>query len=322
MPEISIIVPVYKVEKYLRKCIESILNQTFSNFELILVDDGSPDLCGEICEEYAKKDSRIQVIHKANGGLSDARNVGIDNAIGNYIGFIDSDDYIEKDMFETLYNDIKDNNSDIACCGYYICYKNIKISNNNLDKNLILSREEAIGYIPQISPGAWNKLYKREIFDNIRYPLNKLNEDVFILMDIIEKANKIVFNPKPKYFYIQRQNSITKKKFDTRKWDCIKAWENNLNFVKSKYPKHIKVIEYKYIGAYLYLLDQLIIMDRNTVIDEYIKVKKYITKNILKILTNPYIITKRKIALIIFLICPKLYKRIVIDLTRNRGLIE
>ena len=119
-PLISVIVPIYKVEKYLNKCVKSIINQTYKNLEIILVDDGSPDNCGKICDKLAERDDRIRIIHKKNGGLSSARNAGIEIANGEYIGFVDSDDYIDNDMFETLYNNIKDNNADLSIIGYQI----------------------------------------------------------------------------------------------------------------------------------------------------------------------------------------------------------
>ena len=122
MPEISVIVPVYKVEKYIHRCVDSILGQTFSDIQVILVDDGSPDTCGDICEEYARRDSRVRVIHKENGGLSDARNAGIPQADGKYIIFIDSDDFIEMDMLEYLYSNIRNANADMATCGCFDVY--------------------------------------------------------------------------------------------------------------------------------------------------------------------------------------------------------
>ena len=131
---ISIIVPIYNVEKYLKKCIDSIINQTYKNLEIILVDDGSPDNCGKICDEYAKKDNRIKVIHKENGGVSSARNVGVENATGEYIGFVDSDDYIEKDMYEVLINNLKKENADISIISNYEVYKN-KIIENKKKEN-------------------------------------------------------------------------------------------------------------------------------------------------------------------------------------------
>ena len=143
-PKISIIVPVYKVEKYIHKCIDSILNQTFKDFELILVDDGSPDNCGKICDEYAKKDSRVIVIHKENGGLSSARNSGLDIARGDYIGFVDSDDYIENDMYELLYNLCEENNCDISSCSSIIHFPNKKVINGGHEL-IIHNKKEILG---------------------------------------------------------------------------------------------------------------------------------------------------------------------------------
>ena len=139
MPTISVIVPVYKVEPYIRKCVDSILGQTFSDIQVILVDDGSPDQCGKICDEYAKQDNRVEVIHKENGGLSDARNAGIPYAKGEYIIFLDSDDYIENDMFEYMYTRIKDSGADMATCAYMKC---IKTESRHKRKRWILSAQE------------------------------------------------------------------------------------------------------------------------------------------------------------------------------------
>ena len=183
---ISIIVPVYNVEKYLNRCFDSILNQTFTDFELILVDDGSTDNSGIICYEYKTKDNRIKVIHKENGGLSSARNAGLDIARGKYIGFVDSDDFINKDMYKILFDTIQANNSDMVICDYYKVNEddinkfrnlkcnceNIKIKNlNNLESidNLFLTGEKFIY--------AWNKLYKRELFNDLRYEKGRIYEN-------------------------------------------------------------------------------------------------------------------------------------------------
>lgn len=322
MPIISIIVPIYNVEKYLKKCIDSILNHSFSDFELILVDDGSPDNCGEICDEYAKKDNRIKVIHKKNGGLSDARNAGIEIAEGKYLAFIDSDDYIEDDMFEVLYKNIVEYNADMSVCGYYTCYKNTNIRNTEDNELKVMNVEDAIGHVHKISPGAWNKLYKKEVFNNIRYPIGRLNEDVFILMDLLNNCSTIVFDPQPKYYYIQRQNSITKMKFDDRKWDCVRAWELNLEYTIKNYPSKREIIEYKYIGSNIYILDTLIMMNNYKSLEDYKRIKKFIRKNILMIIKNPYVIPKRKLALIAYMVSQETYKKMVYKLQQNRGLID
>lgn len=175
---ISVIIPIYNVEKYLKKCIDSIINQTYKNLEIILVDDGSPDNCGKICDEYAKKDQRIRVIHKKNGGLSDARNAGIDIAKGKYIAFVDSDDYVEKEYIEIMYKELKKNNVKIVQCGINKISDNEEIIDNYgyLKDELINSQrimEEKYTKYPISNVVAWNKLYDIDLFKNIRYPVRK-----------------------------------------------------------------------------------------------------------------------------------------------------
>ena len=197
---ISVIVPVYKVEKYLEKCIESIIKQTHTNLQIILVNDGSPDNCGKICDEYAKKDSRIEVIHKINGGLSDARNVGINRANGRYIGFVDSDDYIKEDMYEKLINLIKEYDADISICNLYDVIDGKKYVRNNENGIQEYSRLEILKEVlldKNIQSYAWNKLYKKELFDEIKYPIGKKYEDIGTTFYVFEKCNKIVVTSKP-----------------------------------------------------------------------------------------------------------------------------
>ena len=163
-PLISIIIPVYKVEKYLEKCIKSVLDQTYKNLQIILVDDGSPDNCGNICDDYARVDNRIEVIHKANGGLSDARNVGLKAARGEYIGFVDSDDYVSNEMFENLYNTLISNDVDVAICNFYIVIDDKNIIKNADNGVEIYNKLEILKEIlldKKIQSYAWNKLYKR-----------------------------------------------------------------------------------------------------------------------------------------------------------------
>ncbi|MFA9558198.1 glycosyltransferase [Evansella sp. AB-rgal1] len=239
-------VPIYCVEKYLRKCVDSVINQTYSNLEIILVDDGSPDNCGSICDEYAMIDKRIKVIHKENGGLSDARNAGLDVATGEYISFIDSDDYIHPEFYEVLLNLIVNNNADIAQCGYTevyeksdstlsiekkaIVYPKIVVHN---DKNDILTNL----YEPELEVAiwnVWNKLFKVEILKNIRFPMNRLHEDVFTTYKIFFNANKVVTTEKKMYFYLQRPNSIMRKEFSFRRLDLLDAYYDQVLFYESQ----------------------------------------------------------------------------------------
>lgn len=319
MPLISIIVPVYKVEKYLRKCIDSILQQTLKDFELILVNDGSPDSCGSICDEYAKVDSRIRVIHKKNGGLSDARNSGIEIAQGRYLGFIDSDDYIENDMYEVLYNNIVSNNADIAVCGYYDCYKNTIIPRGNSGKISIKNTEESVEMLKKMLPVAWNKLYKREIFKDIRYPYGKFNEDTFIIIDILMNCKKMVYIDIPKYYYLKRKNSIMKNSFNVKQLDIIEAWEKCLFLVEKYFPRQVDIIKAKYLGAYFQLIDKIVLMDNYKENEHYKRIKLKLKNSKKEILTSNHITLKRKIIFSIFLLSPQLYKLVLLN--RNTNLI-
>ena len=204
---ISIIVPIYNVEKYLDRCIKSIINQSYNNLEIILVDDGSPDRCGEMCDEWAKIDKRIIVVHKENGGLSDARNAGIDIAKGNYLSFIDSDDYVHKDFIKVLYELCIKYNSDISMCGAFETSKDENCNFNLQQGNecvkyskTILERKDNIYCV------AWNKLYKKEVFKYIRYPKGKLHEDVAVINKILYYSNKIAITDLRLYFYYSNEN--------------------------------------------------------------------------------------------------------------------
>lgn len=208
---ISVIIPVYKVEKYLEKCIESVLKQTYTNLQIILVDDGSPDKCGKICDEYAKKDSRIEVIHKANGGLSDARNVGISKVKGRYIGFVDSDDYIKEDMYEILLNLIKKYDADVSICNLYDVIDGNEYIRNKENGIREYSRLDILKEVlldKNIQSYAWNKLYKKELFDEIKYPIGKKYEDIGTTFYVFEKCNKIVVTSEPEYYYLKRADSL------------------------------------------------------------------------------------------------------------------
>lgn len=216
MPEISIIVPVYNVESYLHQCIDSILAQTFSDFELILVDDGSTDQSGKICDEYAKEDGRIKVIHKKNGGLSDARNAALEGAAGKYIGFVDSDDYVDPKMYETMYEAVKHTSTDIVCCAmdyFYDGSSRMEGKWPDISEAILYERRDFIeNFYPLtkeiIRASACNKLYTRRIFDQIRFPVGKKYEDSYVRLDILDKANKVLILPDALYFYRQRNGSI------------------------------------------------------------------------------------------------------------------
>lgn len=223
MPKVSIIVPVYNVEKYLDRCVNSIIKQSFPDYELFLVDDGSPDNCPQMCDDWAKRDSRITVIHKANGGLSDARNVAIDIAAGEYLSFIDSDDYVAPDFLETMLSALENNNAKMAICNI----ESVDENNNTAPQYIPYDKEKkAIGkeiYESLYQPSACNKIYKKELFRNLRYPKGRLFEDTFVYHEILGQLDKIVYTGKTGYYYFVRSDSIMHDEYKLKNTDIIDA---------------------------------------------------------------------------------------------------
>ncbi|EGO8248310.1 glycosyltransferase, partial [Enterococcus faecalis] len=244
MPKISIIVPVYNVEKYLEKCVRSILAQTFTDFELILVDDGSPDSSGAMCDQFAEQDQRVKVIHKENGGLSDARNAGIEIATGEYLGFVDSDDYIADDMYELLYTNIVKEDADLSICGIYDVYEG-KEPVEKQQQYIVLDKVAAMKMILEakvVSVHAVNKLYKKEIFEDIRYPVGMITEDGAVILSILEHTEKIVIDTQQKYYYFHRANSISSNLFSKKDLDTINVWKENEKYILDQYPELSNVV--------------------------------------------------------------------------------
>ena len=304
MPKISIIVPVYNVEEYIHRCIDSILAQTFTDFELILVNDGSPDQCGKICDEYAENDSRIKVIHKKNGGLSDARNAGLEIAQGEYIGFVDSDDYIEHDMYEKLIEACKEDNSQLAMCGRYkVLGEELKPMFSFKGRKIWQSREaiEKLLTWDNIDSSAWDKLFSRNLFEELRFPVGKYNEDIYIMTQIIHQAGKIVHIGDAKYYYFHRLDSITTENFSEKKLDLLEANQKVTELVKKYYPHLEMKVESFNLKGIIYLSGLL--QDKHCKKEysmSYNLIKKQLYNNIYKIIGNPYIgrITKAKAVLV------------------------
>ena len=255
MPKISIIVPVYNVEEYLPRCIDSILAQTFTDFELILVDDGSPDNCPQICDDYAQKDNRIKVIHKENGGLSSARNAGIELAISDFVGFVDSDDWIDPNMYSVLYNLQKKYNADIAECSFVKCtaFEFCDHSNTMLEK--VFSKEAAVIQLYKCecygSTVAWNKLYKKSLFDDLKYPVGRNNEDQFLTPRLFFVANKVASCNYVGYYYYYRENSIMNSNFTIKKIDAVSSFMDTRSFLQEN--KLFGALEY-HDATYAFIL--------------------------------------------------------------------
>ncbi len=238
-PLISIIVPVYKVEPFLSRCVDSIIGQTFSNFELILVDDGSPDRCGEICDRYGTMDSRIQVIHKENGGLSDARNAGLEAARGDYICFVDSDDWVSPQYLEILLENLQEADADICECEVYYTFGE-PCTQTGYSQLTVFNTEQALRQLiqdGQLHQYVWNKIYRREMIGNITFPKGKTNEDEFWTYQIFGRAKKVVKISDILYNYYQRSGSIMGAGFSLKRLDALEAKVRRLEYLECYFPK-------------------------------------------------------------------------------------
>ena len=238
---ISVIVPVYKVEPYLDRCVRSIVEQTYTDLEIILVDDGSPDNCPAMCDAWAERDSRVKVIHKQNGGLSDARNAGMDIATGEYIGFVDSDDWIAPEMYQILYNMLQRDQSDIAACRIRMFWaEHTPPSMLTPAGQKVLDRESAMSAIVEereLKQPVWYKLYRHEIISSIRFPVGKYHEDVFWSYQAVGAAQRVSVTDIPCYFYMQRSGSIMGEGFSLRRLDALEACAQRQQYIEQRFPQ-------------------------------------------------------------------------------------
>lgn len=285
---ISIVVPVYNVRKYLDICIESVRNQTYKNLQIILVDDGSTDGSGDICDKYGKTDDRIEVIHKVNEGLSEARNTGIKSVKGDYFVFVDSDDCIHSQMIEVLYKTIQKNKADIVLCERVeiedkITDRQIVFDDNEIKSSKneqILNGKECFGELYKENSVdfivAWNKLYDKKLIDKIHFPKGKIHEDEFTIPMVLYSASKIVYKKLPLYYYIRHKGSITKSGFSLKNLELEEALSERISFYKSESLKeYIGKGVHHFIGQGLY--------DISKMGKEYKKEKKQLLKQVTKL---------------------------------------
>lgn len=233
MPLISVIVPVYKVEAYLARCVDSILAQTLADFELWLVNDGSPDGCPAMCDAYAAKDSRVRVVHQENGGLSSARNAALERFTGQYVCFVDSDDYIAPDALETMYAALTETGSDVAVGNMRAFDENGELRDfyAPVKERAVLEGEEMLSTLNQ--PCAPNRLYRAEIYRTLRFPVGRLYEDVFVYHQVLARCKKIVLTGKTGYYYLIRSDSIMHSRYDIRFTDIIFAIRERYEWLES-----------------------------------------------------------------------------------------
>ncbi len=312
---ISVVVPVYNVENYVGKCLESIINQTYNNIEIIVVNDGSTDNSLQKVNEYGIKDKRVKIISKKNGGLSSARNAGIDIAKGKYIMFIDSDDFIELTMIETLYNNIKKYSKKISVCNRYYYYENGEKKLRFPNKNEIISMDLNESYENLLSfknfdMSAWAKLYDIKLFEDIRFPEGKLCEDYYIMYKLFDKTNGIVYDSRPLLYYLQqRKGSITKK--SKLIFDYVYAAKEQMDFICGKYKKLENSAKSAYCLAFFTIYNKSIVNGgeipkdyKKNMIKEVKNYCQYVYKN-----TN--INFSKKLQVIIFLYFRFLYNFII-----------
>lgn len=254
---ISIVIPVYKVAQYLEQCILSVVNQTYKNLEILLIDDGSPDESGMICDQWAKKDSRIKVIHKKNGGLSDTRNTGLNMCNGEFIAFVDSDDFIAPAMMEELIAVLKKEEADIAECNY-LCFSNNQdlFKSKSIRKVTDYSAEEALDLLldeTEFKYVVWNKLYRKNILGSLRFEVGKLHEDVFFTYQVFGVCKKIIKLEVPLYCYRQRNDSIMGNMFSIHNLDSLDARRRQYLYMKEKFPQLSGKAQSQVLGNSLYL---------------------------------------------------------------------
>ena len=311
---ISIIVPVYNVEQYLEKCVDSIINQTYKNLEIILVDDGATDSSGKLCDELAKIDNRIKVYHKENGGLSDARNYGVERATGEYIGFVDSDDYIDAEMYEKLYEAIKKENVDVAECNLKIIYpEREELFTEQNYYNVCTKQEYLEEYlkIEKIFGSVWTKLISRKIAKELLFPKGKLYEDTYYAYDLINVANSFVLIDSPSYNYLMRENSITNSKFNPRIFDLIEIVEKFHKTTYKNYPGLKEAADCRRMYAYFSVLNSILLEDEFKNNLYYAQIINYFKENYKAILKNKYINRNRKLSVILIKLNIDLYRKVL-----------
>ena len=312
---ISIIVPVYNVEKYLKKCVDSIVNQTYKNLEIILVDDGATDNSVKICDELVELDNRIKVYHKKNGGLSDARNYGVERATGDYIGFVDSDDYIDAEMYERLYEAIKKENVDVAECNLKIVYPEKTDLFTDQKYYQICNKQEYLEEylkIEKIFGSACVRLTKADIAKKLKFPVGKLYEDTYYAYDLIGIVDKYVIVDNPYYNYLMRENSITNAKFNPRIFDLIEIVEKFHTNVYKNYPSLKEAADCRKMYAYFSVLNSILLEEDFKNNSFYKQIIDYFKEEYTKLLRNKYITRNRKLSILLIKFSINLYRKVLL----------
>ena len=318
---VTIIIPVYKVEEYLDITMQSVFAQTYKDLEIIMVDDGSPDNCGKLCDEYAEKDPRIVVIHQENKGLSGARNAALDIMKGDAVTFVDSDDTIDPHYVEYMVDDMEKYDADIVECQMVDVYSDKNVVKDSLKEIKVCTPEEAL----EIDMGsrcgsvsACAKLYKRHIFNKHRFEVGKISEDAFAIINSLSQAKVIVIDPRSLYNYYHRDDSITTLKFNERSLDVLEVHRKNLKIVKKRFPGAINGALFRYDMSFLWVLDR-ILLDEDWKTNPHVKpIKKQIQKHLPRILRNPYFTKQRKAGAALAAVSVPLYRKALVAKWKGR----
>lgn len=311
-PLISVVVPVYKVEKYLDRCVESICAQTYENLEIILVDDGSPDSCPALCDAWAARDARIVVVHKQNGGLSDARNAGVMAAHGAYIGFVDSDDYLAPTMYEALYSHLCETGADIAICGIADVYSDHTEQPTSLI-HATMTSEEALSDMllnKTLTVCVPPRLYPAWLLHEVPQPVGMTHEDSWTVCDFFTKVKRVAVDTTPRYFYWHAQDTITTNQKTRARNDLIDAWEHNRRVVKQHFPRLMNDVMFRCFWAHFDVLDGMILSNFPDDKRKH-EIISWLKKHKRDILQHPTVNAKRKIALCALCVSEKLYEKLV-----------
>lgn len=313
LPLVSVVVPIYNVEPYLHACVDSILNQTYQNIEIVLVDDGSPDNCPAICDEYASQYERVTAIHQRNGGLSIARNNGLAVSRGEYVTFVDSDDWIAPTLVERCVKLMISNSADVCSVSF------MKVYQDHTEKNACLafnpecytSKEALSCYLfnTSMTVCVWGKVWRRSLWSTVKCPVGKLHEDQYTTYRLLDRATNVVFDPEPLYFYRQRFESIGHSSFSKRSYDLLAGVDTQYNYISSKYPDIENQIGVACSFWYMVFVNMMIRSDYWDA-GAATKCQAFARRHLKAITRSSYFVRIRKLQLFLFSLNLQLYKHV------------
>lgn len=314
MPDLSIIVPVYNVEPYLKDTLTSILKQTFDDFELLLIDDGSIDASGQICDQFALKDNRVHVVHQTNAGMSAARNRGLTMATGKYLGFVDSDDLLAPNMYQLLISNLETFDAAISICGMKEIRRGQTVEPYSKQVAQLYDSEAILALIlkgKRLSVNIQNRVYKASLFKDVTFPSGKIAEDAAVTTALLCRKNRVVFDETPCYFYLRHGASATTRPFARVDLTSIEVWRANEQLIQATWPRLSGLAHMRVISSNFYVLDKIMLSENWRKIPDQKPIIHFLRSNAAFILKNSEFTRNRKIAVVLLLISPYLYRTIV-----------